>query len=107
MGIIVDKMLLSNPRVLVDLYEENVAALAQQLGVSTDDVQAEVSADDVQTESQQEILVETTQETSECWSLVVGIALYGQEPGLILGLRPANERRRYFVTTSLIRWAQA
>ena len=27
--------------------------------------------------------------------------------GLILGLRPANERGRYFVTTSLIGWAQA
>ena len=27
--------------------------------------------------------------------------------GLILGLHPANERRRYFVTTSLIGWAQA
>ena len=26
--------------------------------------------------------------------------------GLILGLHPANERRRYFVTTSLICWAQ-
>ena len=26
-------------------------------------------------------------------------------PGLILGLRPANERRCYFVTTSLIGWA--
>ena len=26
--------------------------------------------------------------------------------GLILGSRPANERRRYFVTTSLIGWAQ-
>ena len=26
--------------------------------------------------------------------------------GLILGLRPANERRRFFVTTSLIAWAQ-
>ena len=26
--------------------------------------------------------------------------------GLILGLCPANERRRYFVTTSLIGWAQ-
>ena len=25
---------------------------------------------------------------------------------LILGLRPANERRRYFVTTSLTGWAQ-
>ena len=27
-------------------------------------------------------------------------------PGLILGLPPANERRRYFVTTSLIDWVQ-
>ena len=26
---------------------------------------------------------------------------------LIVGLRPANERRRYFVTTCLIGWAQA
>ena len=26
--------------------------------------------------------------------------------GLILGLRSANESRRYFVTTSLIGWAQ-
>ena len=26
---------------------------------------------------------------------------------LALGLHPANERRRYFVTTSLIGWAQA
>ena len=28
-------------------------------------------------------------------------------PWLILGLRPANERRRYFVTTSLTGWVQA
>ena len=27
--------------------------------------------------------------------------------GLILGLRPTNERRCYFITTSLIVWAQA
>ena len=27
--------------------------------------------------------------------------------GLIPGLRPANERRPYFVTTSLIGWAHA
>ena len=27
-------------------------------------------------------------------------------PGLILGLHPANERRRYKVTPSLIGWAQ-
>ena len=31
--------------------------------------------------------------------------IYGA--GLILGLRQANERRRYFVTASLIGWAQA
>ena len=29
------------------------------------------------------------------------------DKGLILGLRPAIERRRYFVTASLIGWAQA
>ena len=28
------------------------------------------------------------------------------QAGLILGLRPANERRRYKVTPSLIGWAQ-
>ena len=27
--------------------------------------------------------------------------------GPILGLRPANERRRYYVMTSLIGWVQA
>ena len=27
--------------------------------------------------------------------------------GLILGLRPANEKRRYFVTTFLIGWAHS
>ena len=30
----------------------------------------------------------------------------GQQLGLILGLRLANERRRYKVTPSLIGWAQ-
>ena len=29
------------------------------------------------------------------------------QAGLILGLHPANERRRYFVTASLIGWVQA
>ena len=28
------------------------------------------------------------------------------DTGLIIGLRPSNERRRYFVKTSLIGWAQ-
>ena len=32
--------------------------------------------------------------------------LNGHVTGLILGLRPANERRRYKVTRSLIGWAQ-
>ena len=32
--------------------------------------------------------------------------LYGSNAGLILGLHPANERRRYKVTPSLIGWAQ-
>ena len=30
-----------------------------------------------------------------------------QMTGLILGLRSANERRRYFVKTSVIGWVQA
>ena len=35
------------------------------------------------------------------------MALYGlTQAGLILGLRPANERRRYKVTPSLIGWVQ-
>ena len=32
---------------------------------------------------------------------------YYIDSGMILGLRPANERRCYSVTTSLIGWAQA
>ena len=32
---------------------------------------------------------------------------HDESPGLILGLRPANERRRYKVTTSVIGWVQA
>ena len=36
------------------------------------------------------------QDNSQCW----------YKSGLILGLRPANERRRYKVTLSLIGWAQ-
>ena len=42
---------------------------------------------------------------TECHMEVrVNSALYSA--GLILGLRPANERRRYLVTTSLIGWTQ-
>ena len=33
--------------------------------------------------------------------------LWLNRSGLILGLRPANKRQRYFVTMSLIGWAQA
>ena len=36
------------------------------------------------------------------WHLLISV-----NPGLILGLCPANERRRYFVTMSLIGWVQA
>ena len=36
----------------------------------------------------------------------VGTRIDFQTPGLSLVLRPANERRRCFVTTSLIDWAQ-
>ena len=36
-----------------------------------------------------------------------GTAAFVTNSRLILGLHPANERRRYFVTTSLIGWAQA
>ena len=41
------------------------------------------------------------------YALLRTIACAVINAGLILGLRPANERRRYFVTTSLINWAQA
>ena len=34
------------------------------------------------------------------------LAVVYRAPGLILGLRPANERRRYNVTTSLTGWAK-
>ena len=39
-----------------------------------------------------------------CW---VDWCHTAKSTGLILGLRPANKRRRYFVTTSLIGWSQA
>ena len=35
------------------------------------------------------------------------VGLEPSDTGLILGLRPANERRRYKVTPSLIGWAQS
>ena len=38
------------------------------------------------------------------WSM---IGIMSVTDGISLGFRPANERRRYFVTTSLIGWAQA
>ena len=40
-------------------------------------------------------------------SIVASISSLIHESGLILGLRPANERRRYFVTSSFIGWGQA
>ena len=46
------------------------------------------------------------------WALYLSLGIrethsYVYISGPILGLRPANERRRYFVTTSLIGWVQA
>ena len=44
------------------------------------------------------------------WNYLYSLGSWQQQldnkPRLNLGLRPANERRRYFVTTSLIGWAQ-
>ena len=37
---------------------------------------------------------------------IVALRRRVRSTGLILGLRPANERRRFFVTTSLIGWVQ-
>ena len=61
-----------------------------------------------------------TEEAVDCspaahWSVVVEPSRMGDPgvwwrlllSGLIQGLRPANERRRYFVTTSLIGLLQA
>ena len=39
-------------------------------------------------------------------SVVINSAINHPISGLLLGLRPANERRRYFVIMSLIGWAQ-
>ena len=41
------------------------------------------------------------------WTVCNNFKRYCTVPYCVLGLRPANERRRYFVTTSLISWAQA
>ena len=43
---------------------------------------------------------------SLCRILPMSIFRSSHSSGLILGLRPANVRRRYFVTTSLIGWEQ-
>ena len=41
------------------------------------------------------------------FSGIITVYLYKPyKPGLILGLHPANERRRYKVTPSLIGWVQ-
>ena len=47
---------------------------------------------------------------NQYFQVISGALLYQWEikpiPGLIFGLRPANERRHYFVTMSIISWAQ-
>ena len=44
---------------------------------------------------------------SEIWNITHHYELFFSNSGLILGLRPANERRRYKVTTSLIGLTQS
>ena len=41
------------------------------------------------------------------WPLLGPLSWHVVTSGLILGLHPANERLRYFVTTSFIGWVQA
>ena len=40
------------------------------------------------------------------WNREIWNCAYSRAEGLTLGLRPANERRRYKVTPSFIGWAQ-
>ena len=44
--------------------------------------------------------------TENSYDSVVPMSYALVVPGLIIAKRPANERRRYFVTTSLIGWTQ-
>ena len=50
-------------------------------------------------------------EAKRSWYIIINMlsqcSWYRRTTGLILGLCPANERRRYIVTTYLIGWAQA
>ena len=48
-------------------------------------------------------LHQTKAQHSKMWTAFIILGVYS---GLIPGLRPANERRCYFVTTSLIDWVQ-
>ena len=50
----------------------------------------------------QDIVLRSSYTPVTCYS--ISLSLW---TGLILGFRPANERRRYFVTASLIGWAQS
>ena len=58
--------------------------------------------DDETDMGEMERLVRTVETDGLKW----GACKYTAAAGLILGLRPANGRRRYFVTTSLIGWVQ-
>ena len=44
--------------------------------------------------------------TSDDKGAIITTSVFNAYSGLILSLRPTNERRRYFVTTSLIGWTQ-
>ena len=52
-------------------------------------------------------LLSSLKATGSIIDTIKELAKVGSDAGLILGLRPANERQRYFVTTSLICWVQA
>ena len=53
------------------------------------------------------IIITSSGKLIDYFNEIPGITSNTAYTGLILGLRPANERRRYFVTASLIGWAQA
>ena len=54
----------------------------------------------------QELLIRPVQRLPSILLLLKGLWVKGSDSGLILDLRPANERRRYKVTPSLIGRAQ-
>ena len=52
------------------------------------------------------VINKPTNALASAWAVMTKFGANTSTPGLILGLCPANERRRYKVTSSLIGWAQ-